>query len=306
NQNILKGDEPVLGKRTLFTFTGVSDTLLEGRNLPTPSAVGTARPNSEAFFGRGGSLLPVTAVRTSFDLFHGDTVFRPIDWRVRVQPAFNVNYINTAENGGVNIDVRRGTNRLDSHLGFQEMFGEVKLTDLSSEYDFVSIRVGIQEFSSDFRGFLAVLEAPGARLFGTLKSSRIEYNLAAFDLLEKDTNSGFNEFNFNEYNRRRQQVYVGNVYIQDFLTPGHTIEFSFHANRDHGELHFDRNGFLVRPQPIGIFTLNDVRAYYIGAADNGHIGRWNVSGAFYQALGSESANAISTQPVDINAQMAAL
>ena len=152
---------------------------------------------------------------------------------------------------------------------------------------------------------MAVLEAPGVRLFGTLKSSRIEYNLAAFDLLEKDTNSGFNELNFNQLNRRHQQVYIGNVYIQDFLTPGHTLELSFHANRDHGELHFDRNGFLVRPQPIGIFTLNDVRAYYIGAANNGHIGRWNVSTAFYQALGSESANAISTQPVDINAQMAA-
>ena len=96
NQNILKGDAPVFGSRTFFTFTGVSDSLLEGRNLPTPSGVSTARPDSEPFFGRGGQYSPVTVVRTSFDVFHGDTAFRPIDWRLRVQPAFSLNFINTA------------------------------------------------------------------------------------------------------------------------------------------------------------------------------------------------------------------
>jgi carboxypeptidase family protein len=300
NQNTLKGDAPVFGKRTFFTFTGVSDSLFEGRNVPTPSGVAAARPLSEPFFGRGGQYFPVTVVRTSFDLFRGDTVFRPVDWRVRVQPAFSLNFINTAETGAVNADVRRETNRLDQHIGLQEAFGEVKLVDLNSTYDFVSIRAGIQEFSSDFRGFVSVLEAPGVRLFGTLASSRIEYNAAFFDLLEKDTNSGFNE-----WERRKQQVYIGNVYIQDFLTPGYTAEFSFHFNRDRGELHFDHNGFLVRPAPIGLIGTNEVDAYYIGWAGNGHIGRWNVSHAFYQALGHETANAIAAERVDINAQLAA-
>jgi Carboxypeptidase regulatory-like domain len=300
NQNRLKGDYPVLGKRTFFVFTGISDSLLEGRNLPTPSGVSTERQGSERFFGRGGQYLPVTAFRTSFDLFRGDTAFRPIDWRVRVAPAFSVNVINLAELQ-TNADVRRTSNRLDTHLGLQEAFVEKKLFDLSSKYDFMSVRAGIQEFSSDFRGFISVLEAPGIRLFGTLKSSRIEYNVAYFDLLEKDTNSGFNELH-----RRRQQVYIANVYIQDFLTPGYTTAFSFHANRDQGELHYDTNGFLVRPAPIGLIGDNTVRAYYIGWAGNGHIGRWNVSHAFYQALGHEEANAIEAAPVDINAQMAAL
>ena len=56
----------------------------------------------------------------------------------------------------------------------------------------MSVRAGVQEFTSDFRGFMSVIEAPGVRVFGTLKSSRIEYNAAFFDLLEKDSNSGFN------------------------------------------------------------------------------------------------------------------
>jgi hypothetical protein len=301
NQNRLKGDYPILGQRTFFTFTGVSDSLLEGRNLPVPSGVSTARPGSERFFGRGGTYVPLTSLRTSFDLFRGDTVFRPIDWRVRFAPAYSANFVNLSEFNGVNADVRRQDTRLDHHLGVQELFVEKKLFDTSHHYDFLSVRAGIQEFTSDFRGFLAVLEAPGVRLFGTLGSSRIEYNAAVFDALEKDTNSGFNEMN-----RRHQQIYVANVYVQDFLAPGYTQSFSVHASDDRGRLHYDRNGLLVRPAPIGVIGTNHVRAYYLGQAGNGHIGRWNVSHAFYQALGHETGNPIAAQPIDVNARMAAL
>ena len=301
NQNKLKGDYPVLGKRTFFNFTGVSDTLLEGRNLPTPSGVSTERPGSEKFFGRGGAYAPVTSVRTSLDLFRGDTVFRPIDWRVRFAPAYSANFVNLSEYNGVNADVRRQDTRLDHHLGVQELFVEKKLFDIGHHYDFISVRAGIQEFTSDFRGFMAVLEAPGVRVFGTLKSSRIEYNAAVFDTLEKDTNSGFNEMH-----RRHQQIYIANVYVQDFLKPGYTQSFSFHANDDRGELHYDTNGFLVRPAPIGVIGTNEVQAYYLGESGNGHLGRWNVSHAFYQALGHESNNPIAAQRVDVNAQMGAL
>jgi hypothetical protein len=299
--NRLKGDYPVFGKRTFFTFTGINDTLLEGRNLPVPSGVSTEEPGRERFFGRGGIFLPLTSIRTSFDLFRGDTAFRPIDWRVRFAPAFSLNFVNLQEFNGVNADVRRKDTRLDHHLGIQEAFVEKKLFDIGHFYDFVSVRAGVQEFTSDFRGFMSVLEAPGVRVFGTLKSSRIEFNAAAFDLLEKDTNSGFNE-----PHRRKAQVYIGNVYIQDFLTLGYTQSFSFHANRDNGELHYDTNGFLVRPAPIGVIGTNEVHSYYLGMAGNGHIGRINISHAFYQALGHETNNPISAQRVDINAQMAAL
>ena len=301
NQNVFKGDYPILGQRTFFTFTGVSDSLLEGRNLPTPSGVSAERQGSEPFFGRGGAYVPVTSLRTSFDVFRGDTAFRPVDWRVRVAPAYSLNFINLSEYNNVNFDVRRGNTRLDHHLGLQEAFGEKKLFDIGRQYDFVSIRAGIQEFTSDFRGFLAVLEAPGVRVFGTLDSSRIEYNVAWFDRLEKDSNSGFNELH-----RRKSEVYVANTYIQDFLTPGYTQEFSFHANRDDGARHYDANGFLVRPAPIGVIATDRIHAYYIGEAGNGHIGRINVSQAFYQALGDESLNPIAAQRQDVNAQMGAL
>lgn len=300
NQNVLKGDRPIIGQRTFFTFTGISDSLIDARHLPVPSGVSSAREGSDAFFGRGGQAFPVTVVRTSFDLFRGDTAYRPVDWRVRVQPAFSFSYLATAENGVVNFDVRRGTSRLSSHVGVQEAFAEVKIADLSANYDFISVRAGIQEFSSDFRGFISVIEAPGVRVFGTLRSNRFEYNAAVFDLLEKDTSSGFNE-----WKRRDQQVYIANVYIQDFVTPGYTTSFSVHANRDRGALHYDHNGFLVRPSPIGLIAANAIDAYYLGWAGNGHLGRLNVSHAFYQAFGHETANPIAARRVEINARMAA-
>lgn len=300
NQNRLKGDYPVLGQRTFFVFTGVSDGLLEGKGVPTGTTPSTARQGSDPFFGRGDQYLPVAVVRLSFDLFRGDTAFRPIDWRIRVQPAASANYVRTQETGAVNRDVRRGITRFDEHVGLQEAFVEKKLFDLSSNYDFVSVRAGIQELSTDFRGFIAVVEQPGVRVFGTLLSSRVEYNAAAFDFLEKDTNSGFNELH-----RRRQQMGVANVYIQDFLTPGYTTQFSVHYNRDEGEPHYDTNGFLVRPAPIGVIVPHQVRAYYLGWAGNGHVGRLNLSHAVYQVFGTDEFNPISAGALDINAQMAA-
>ena len=301
NLNRLKGDYPILGDRTFFVFTGVSDTLLEGRSLPVAGAPSAARPGGEPFFGRGDQYLPVAVFRTSFDLFRGDTAFRPVDWRVRVQPAFSVNYLHTQETGVVNPDVRHGTTRLDSHVGLQEAFVEAKLFDLSPQFDFVSVRAGIQELSTDFRGFIAVVEQPGIRVFGTLASSRLEYNAAFFDFLEKDTNSAFNELH-----RRNQQMAVANVYIQDFLTPGYTTQFSYHYSRDTGETHYDHNGFLVRPAPIGVIAPHAVRTSYFGWTGNGHIGRINVSHAFYQAIGTDELNPTEATELDINAQMAAL
>lgn len=301
NRNLFKGDYPIIGQRTFFAFTGVVDTLIEGRNLPTQAGPSSARPLSTPFFGRGDQYLPVGAYRFSFDLFHGDTAFRPVDWRVRIQPAISTNYFQTRETGAVNADVRGGRGRFDAHAGLQEAFVEKKLFDLGANYDFLSIRAGIQELSTDFRGFIAVVEQPGVRVFGTLRSSRIEYNAAVFDFLEKDTNSGFNE-----WSRRRQQLAVGNVYVQDFLRPGYTIELSVHHARDQGEPHYDANGFLVRPAPIGVVAAHAVSSTYVGVAGNGHLGRLNVSHALYQAFGTDDLNPIEGRRVSINAQMAAL
>src|SRR5439155_10883746 len=54
NKNILKGDYPMHGSKDRFlVLTGISDTLIESRTLPTPSGVSTVRPGSIEFFGDG-------------------------------------------------------------------------------------------------------------------------------------------------------------------------------------------------------------------------------------------------------------
>jgi carboxypeptidase family protein len=300
NRNRLKGDEPIFGQQTFLNITATADTFADERRVPVTSNVSSARPGSSDFFGKGEQFALTETFRFSADLFHGDTSFRPVDWRIRVTPAVNVNYLNVRELGIVNIDVRNGRTRVDAHAGLQEAFVEYKIRDLSSNYDFLSVRAGIQGFSSDFRGFLFVDEQPGVRLFGNLRSDRWEYNLAYFNLLEKNTNSGINTFQ-----PRRQQVIVANLYLQDFLKPGYTTQFSIHYNKDDASVHYDDNGFLVRPAPVGVFQQHSIRAAYLGWAGNGHFGRVNVNHAFYQALGTDDLNPIAGRSVTINAQMAA-
>lgn len=304
NRNRLKGDEPIwpahLGRQTFFNLTATSNTFFDGRRLPTPSNVSAARPGSREFFGKGEQIFLDQTFRFSLDLFHGDTSFQPVNWRVRVTPEVSLNDLATRELGVVSPDVRAGRTRLDSHVGLQEAFVEYKLKDLSVNYDFISVRAGIQQFSSDFRGFLFVDEQPGVRLFGNLRSNRWEYNLAYFHLLEKNTNSGLNKFE-----RRRQQVIVANLYWQDFFFPGYTMQFSVHYNKDDATRHYDDNGFLVRPAPVGSVREHNVRAAYLGWTGQGHIRRVNLSHAFYQALGSDDFNPLAGRAVTINAQMAA-
>jgi hypothetical protein len=313
NRNRFKGDEPiwpkVLGQQVFLNITASSETFFDGRRVPSPSDVSSARPGSADFFGKGEQAFVDQTLRFSLDLFHGDTSFKPADWRIRITPEFSLNDLNVRELGIVSPDVRQGTNRFDDHLGFQEAFVEVKLHDLSDNYDFVSARAGIQEFNADFRGFLFVDEQPALRLFGDLHSDRIEYNLAYFHFLEKNTNSGLNTFD-----NRHQQVVLGNMYLQDFFYPGYTAEFVAAWNKDDPSIHYDDNGFLVRPAPIGNVIhqgpgggplAHGIRVGYFGWLGSGHIRRINLTHAFYQAVGEDTFNPIAGRRVTVNAQMAA-
>jgi len=313
NRNRLKGDEPIwpalLGQEVFLNITATSDTTFDARRVPSPSNVSTANPGSDEFFGRGEQEFVDQTLRFSFDLFHGDTSFKPVNWRVRITPEISINDLDVRELGIVSPDVRSGTNRFDTHVGLQEAFAEVKLHDLGPSYDFVSLRAGIQQFNADFRGFLFVDEQPAVRFFGDLRSNKIEYNAAYFQLLEKNTNSGLNTFE-----RRHQQVVIGNIYLQDFFFQGYTAEFVAAWNKDDATIHYDDNGFLVRPAPIGnVIHQNPgagpiphgIRVGYFGWLGSGHIHRINLTHAFYQAIGEDTFNPIAGRPVTVNAQLAA-
>jgi hypothetical protein len=303
NQNVLKGDYPIMGQHTFLNVTGTAIHLHEGRSIPTATTPfeSTARPFTTDFFGRPGQYVHSELYLLSFDLFHGDAAFKPVDWRIKLTPASNINVLSVQELAVVSPDVRRGTIRNRSWTTLQEWFVEYKLADLSPEYDFLSVRAGSQPFVSDFRGFIFSDINRGVRLFGNLDGNRIQYNLAYFRQQEKDTNSQLNTFE-----DRNQNIAIANLYYQDFFFPGYTLQGSIHYNNDGPDVLYDRNLFLVRPDPVGVFQPHRVEAYYLGLAGDGHIGRYNISHAFYWALGRDSLNPIAGTPQSINGQLAAI
>jgi len=300
-QSKFKADAPIFGQDIFLNITAEDFFQFEARKLPTPSGVSADRPNSSEFFGRGDQLFYSNDFSIGIDLFKGETAFKPVEWALRLLGVYNHNYIDVEERNVVNPNPQNGTTREKEFFALQEAFGEIHLRDLSSNYDFISSRIGIQPFVSDFRGFIFNDTNLGVRIFGNYDNNRWQYNVAAFDMLEKDTYSDLNEFN-----RRDQQIYVANVFRQDLIWKGYTGELTFLANFDGASRHYDKNGFITRPAPIGTVADHYVQAYYLGWTGDGHIGWLNIDHAFYQVFGEDGLNGIAGRRVQISAQMAAL
>jgi hypothetical protein len=314
-QNVLKGDYPIIGNNIFMNISLASESDFTIRRLPVPQDVSAQLPGSFEFFGRGRQ----EAFNQNF-IFSLD-LFKPVDWRFKVTGIANLNLLRARENGIVNIDVREGKSRLDGFNSIEEVFFEYRLGDTtkvfpflrgkasqggrSPEFDTTSVRVGIQPFTSDFRGFIFSDSNLGARLFGNFGSNRWQYNLAYFHMLEKETNSGLNTINFKDTDFRNQQVYIANIFRQDTFVLGYTTQFSLHYSDDRPTTEFDQNGFIVRPAKIGTLTPHRVRSGYLGWTGDGHFGRLNITHALYQVIGRDTFNQIANRATRINAQMAA-
>jgi hypothetical protein len=302
NQSVLKGDYPIFGQDIFMNVSAISDTLFEARRIPTASGVSAANPGNADFFGGGDQLLLNQNFILSASFFKGDTAFKPRDIEFRATGVWNINFLHAEENGVVNVDVRQGVSRTRDFASMEELFLEYHFGDLSPNYDFISSRLGIQGFVSDFRGFVFVDNPLGARFFGNLGSNRQQFNVAYFEPFEKDTNSGLNRL----FDFRGQHVGIANYFFQDFLTPGYTVQGSVQYLHDGGGGHTDNNGFVVRPAIVGTPQTHTIDAVYLGITSDGHIGPVNVNQAFYQVLGRDSRNPIAGKAQDLNAQMGAL
>ncbi len=304
NQNVIKGDFPIYGQNTFLDVTGIANLNFEPRQIPTPASGGfesTARPDSFQFFGRSSSFVTLDYLSLSFDLFHGDAAFKPVDWRIKIAPTLGISNFSFSERGIVSPNVLQGAARTRTSWALETAFAEVKIKDTSADYDFTSVRVGNQPFISDFRGFLFNDINRAVRFFGTRNANRDQWNIAYFRQWEKDTNTALNTFN-----DRRQTLIFLNYYRQDFIFPGYTTQVSFTFNNDPKSTKFDKNRFLVRPDPVGAFQEHSVNVAYVGWGGDGHIGRYNLTHQFYWAFGRDSLNPLANQAQTINAQMAAI
>jgi len=117
-----------------------------------------------------------------------------VEWAIKLEPVFNINYLNAQETGVVSPDPRgsiggnnntpppgngfvldpgdvdallnglvgpadsfrakQHTVRTKHFLALQQAFVDFHIHDLSDTYDFVAFRGGNQPFNSDFRGFI--------------------------------------------------------------------------------------------------------------------------------------------------------
>jgi hypothetical protein len=238
-------------------------------------------------------------------LTKGSTTFKPPEIEARLTLAFNDNYAQVPEKRVLSISPSNSPRRNDTFVGVQEAFVDYHLRNVSDRYDFDSLRVGIQPFSSDFRGFLFQDNQLGVRLFGDRDNNRWQYNLAAFQRLEKDTNSGLNDV---AQPLRRDQVFVANLYRQDLPFPGLTSQISlvYNRNREAGSIHRDDNGFPVRPALIGNDRSRNYDVVYIGYNADGHIGRLNLTASAYSATGRDRNNIFTGQPAHIQSWFAAV
>lgn len=288
NQNAFKGDIPIKGTQDwFFAVTAISDTVIEPRSFPIPVSVQTSsRPGSLDVFGKDTSLVVAQTFIAAASLTKGSTAYKPPEVEFRVALAFQDNYVNVPEKRVLHVEPSKPTHRNDAFVGVQELFVDYHLRNVSDRYDFDSLRVGIQPFSSDFRGFLFQDNQLGVRLFGNRDNNRIQYNLAAFWRVEKDTNSGLNDLT---QTPRDDVVFLGNLYRQDLPFPGMTSQVTivYNRNREAGDIQIDKNGFPVRPALIGDLRGRDYDVTYLGYNADGRIGRVNLTASAYAALGED-------------------
>lgn len=327
NQNTYKGDRPLCipsqeekerrakaglpkchtpgflglkGEDWFLALGATSDTVVEPRSFPIPVGVQTTeRPGSVDVFGRSHSEVYAQTFIFSASLIKGSTAFKPPEIEYRVALALQGNYVNVPEKRVLFVQPSKPSHRTDHFLGVQEAFVDYHIRNVSDRYDFDSVRVGIQPFQADFRGFLFNDQQLGIRFFGNRDNNRFQYNLAAFWRLEKDTNSGLNSV---VQRPRDDFVFHANLYRQDLPVVGMTSQISvtYNMNRETG-IEVDDNGFPVRPALLGTLRPRKYDVVYLGYSNDGHFGRINLTSSTYLALGRDRNSFFTSRPANIRA-----
>ncbi|MCZ4316785.1 hypothetical protein O4H66_25560 [Comamonadaceae bacterium G21597-S1] len=307
NINTIKGDKPfesfaAWGPDWFLNLGAISDTLMEWRAVPTPvgAQLGRSAGANNVLAGDTQRVTAQTVILTA-SIVKGNTTFKPPDYEFKLVGAFNVNHARVSALRALRIDPQRGSSRTDRHFGLQEAFVDVHLRNVSDQYDFDSLRVGIQPIISDFRGFIFNDTPLAVRLFGTRDNNRWQYNLAAFQRFEKDTNSGLNDV----FTRLRSDyTLMANAYRQDWPVLGHTTQATvlYNINREGNQgPYYDNNGFIARPAVIGDGRRRNYEVAYLGLNGDGHFGRWNLTSSAYLAMGSASYDPIAQRSQKIRA-----
>ena len=281
--NPLKGDRPVWGPDGFSVLTVGSNSLLESRHVPASldAATGQLDGHQQFFNSQTASIDAV--------LYEGDTIFRPPDYQLRITPILNYSSTNTG-----------ATRTTTTSVGAQAFFFEKHLRDVSANYDFDSVRIGIQPVTSDFRGFVLADQPLGIRLFGTRDNGIYQYSAGWFRRLPKnaarqnDLGAGI----------PANDLLMANLYVQDLGRLGLTSEFVAIYDRSRA-----RGTHILLDGANPTFTAgarHDYDVLYLGYGADGHLGRLNLTGSVYEVIGRESQGVFTAGSTRVQASFAAL
>ena len=291
--NLLKGDRPLMdrsmfGGDWFFNGTATSNTLVESRRIPVSAQEGSP------FLEQREQMFDSQTVSLDGVLYRGDSVFQPPDFQLRFTPIFN--FARTHTDG-------EPTSSTANTFGAQALFVEAHLRDVSANYDFDSIRIGIQAVDSDFRGFILSDQPVGIRVFGSRDNDVYQYNIGLFRPLPKNT-ARQDEFGAGLPDN---DILLANLYIQDLFVQGLNSEalFIYDHNRAPG------TQILAQTQPgngSAMFVDGAHHNYdvaYLGYSVDGHLGRWNLTGSLYELLGIEEQSEFGVNNTHVQANFAA-
>ncbi|RYE51782.1 MAG: hypothetical protein EOP18_11765, partial [Rhizobiaceae bacterium] len=315
HQNSLKADRPIqldkkpfflpiTGDDWFFAINAISDTILEPRSFPTPVADQTSdKPGAIGQFGRQNSVVAAQTFILGAGLTKGSTAYKPPDIEYKIAVAYQVNYVDVEERRVLNVRSSKPSHRTDAFLGLQEFFVDKHLGNRSDRFDFDSLRIGIQPFQFDFRGFLFQDNQLGIRLFGNRDNNRYQFNIQGIWRLEKDTNSGLNDITRKP---REDYILAANLFAQDFPLAGLTslVSVTGNWNREK-ERKLDHNGFPVRPALLGDQRPREYDVYYLGYSLDGRVKRFNLTSSVYLALGEDRNSFFTSKKADIRSIFAA-
>jgi hypothetical protein len=116
--------------------------------------------------------------------------------------------------------------------------------------------------------------------------------------VEKDVNSGLNDV---QEGIRKDDVFVANLYRQDFPILGLVSQATVLHNRNRDDAALDANRFPARPAEIGFAREREYDVTYVGVNMDGRIGRINLTTSGYVALGENRNSILSDRKSDIRA-----
>ena len=125
-----------------WNITLSTEALLEARQVPTPATgfESTSNPFQANLIGNGNQFFYTQYFRLGVDLSHGDAAFKPTDWRIHLQPVFNVNYLTVSELGVVSPDVTDKLSRGRNYFALQD--GSWKTSSTTPALITISFRRG--------------------------------------------------------------------------------------------------------------------------------------------------------------------